>query len=212
MYSMLKDIYDCLKSTLASVHSRYFIRKTNWGRIGQKSFILKPSLVSGKENIYLEDNVHIDWNNVIYATKGTFIMKKDSGAAVGLTVVTDNHSTVVGETVSDRGNENLIAGEVIVEEDVWIAANVTLLSNTVIGRGCIVGAGAVVRGQKIPPYAIIVGNPAKIVGFRFTPEEILQHELVRYTESERLSYSVLVKNYEKFFLQRMGEIKEFLRK
>ena len=98
--------------------------------------------------------------------------------------------------------------DVVVEEDVWIASNVTLLSGVILGRGSEVGAGAVVR-KSIPPYALVVGNPAKIVGFRFTPEEIIEHEKVQYEESERLPFDLLQKNYEKYFLNRIKDIKQF---
>lgn len=55
--------------------------------------------------------------------------------------------------------------------DVFIGANVTVLDGVTINDGAIIGAGAVVVND-IPPYAIAVGVPAKIVKYRFTPEEI----------------------------------------
>ena len=61
-----------------------------------------------------------------------------------------------------------------------------LLSGAHIGRGAIIGAVAVVRDQNIPPYSIVVGNPAKIIGFRFTVEETLEHEKLIYDEQNRL--------------------------
>lgn len=50
-------------------------------------------------------------------------------------------------------------------DDVWIAAHCTVLKGVEIGRGAVIGAGSVVTGD-IPPYAIAVGNPAKILRFR----------------------------------------------
>lgn len=55
--------------------------------------------------------------------------------------------------------------------DVWVGANSVVLKGRTIGDGAIVGAGSVVT-RDIPPYAIAVGNPAKIVKFRFAPEDI----------------------------------------
>jgi acyl-[acyl carrier protein]--UDP-N-acetylglucosamine O-acyltransferase len=77
-----------------------------------------------------------------------------------------------------------------------------------IGRGAIIAAGTIVK-QKIPPYAIVMGNPSKIVGFRFTPEEIVDIEKERYDKDDCTPIELLQKNYEKFFRNRWKEIKEW---
>lgn len=56
-------------------------------------------------------------------------------------------------------------GVIVVEDDVWIGANVVVLSNVTIGKGAIIGAGSVVT-HDIPSYAIAVGNPAKVIKMR----------------------------------------------
>ncbi|QUJ75725.1 CatB-related O-acetyltransferase [Sulfitobacter albidus] len=58
-----------------------------------------------------------------------------------------------------------------VGHDVWIGQGARILPGTRIGNGVIVGAGAVVAGD-IPDYAIVAGNPARILRMRFTSEEI----------------------------------------
>ena len=146
--------------------------------------------------------------------KGRFIMKKGAAAAQGLTVVTlaESATPVVGkwmEDVSDSG-KSYVDRDIIVHEDVWIGANVTLLYGAEIGRGSIIGAGSVVR-KKIPPYSIVMGNPAKIVSFVFTPEEILEHERILYKEEERLPFEILKHNYEKYYLNRIKEINSYIR-
>lgn len=56
---------------------------------------------------------------------------------------------------------------IVVEDDVWIGANVTILSGARITTGCVIAAGAVVtKSLNIPPYAIIGGVPAKVIGTR----------------------------------------------
>ena len=60
---------------------------------------------------------------------------------------------------------------VVIENDVWIGANVSILDGITIGNGAIVGAGAVVT-KDVPPYAIIGGVPAKILKYRFMPIDI----------------------------------------
>ena len=148
--------------------------------------------------------------------RAKLIMKKNSGAAIGLLAVTGNHMSLVGKNIKQVTNElkdkydinHEMDKDIIIEEDVWIASHVTLLSGAVLGRGCEIGAGSVIRGS-IPPYAVVIGNPCKVVGFRFTPEEIIEHEKVQYQESERIPIDVLKKNYEKYFINRIKDIKQF---
>ena len=102
------------------------------------------------------------------------------------------------------------ADDVVIEEDVWIAANVTLLKGVTVGRGAIVGAGSVCRNS-IPPYAIVLGNPAKVIGFKFTPEETIAHEKALYPESERLPIKTIQKNYDRYFINRIKDIKNYLK-
>lgn len=52
---------------------------------------------------------------------------------------------------------------VYIGENAFIGASVVVLPGTHIGKSVIIGAGAVVKGN-IPDYAIVVGNPAKIIG------------------------------------------------
>lgn len=54
----------------------------------------------------------------------------------------------------------------------WVGDNVTILEGVQIGNGAIVGAGAVVT-KSVPAYAIVVGNPARVLRYRY-PEEIIE--------------------------------------
>ncbi len=56
-------------------------------------------------------------------------------------------------------------GDIFIEDDVWLGVGVIVLDGVTIGKGAVVGAGAVVT-ESIPPYAIAVGVPAKVVGSR----------------------------------------------
>lgn len=68
-------------------------------------------------------------------------------------------------------NEAGSKGSIIVEDDVWIGYGATIFSGVKIGQGAIIGAGSLVT-KDVPPYAIVVGNPAKILKYRFEPEVI----------------------------------------
>ncbi len=63
--------------------------------------------------------------------------------------------------------------KIIIGNDVFIGANVTVLDGVVIGDGAVIGAGAVVS-KDIPPYAIAVGCPIRIIKYRFSEEVIDQ--------------------------------------
>ncbi|SKB94745.1 virginiamycin A acetyltransferase [Lachnospiraceae bacterium] len=62
-------------------------------------------------------------------------------------------------------------GQIFIGNDCWIGARATIISGAKINNGAVIGAGAVVTGE-IPPYAIAVGNPAKVVKYRFSQEII----------------------------------------
>lgn len=62
-------------------------------------------------------------------------------------------------------------GAVDIGNDVWLGHQSLILSGVTIGDGAIIGAGSVVR-QNVPAYAIVAGNPARVAGFRFPPEQI----------------------------------------
>ena len=62
-------------------------------------------------------------------------------------------------------------GNVIIGNDVWIGAGSTILSGVTVGSGAVIGARSVVV-QDIPPYAIVFGNPAKIMRFRFNESTV----------------------------------------
>lgn len=201
-----------------SKHILPFWDTTKYPNIEKTSRIDPSVRVYNHKNLFMAENTNIDHGGVVMNTRAKVFFKKNSGAAFGLVAVTGNHMSIVGknlkqitdETKDEYDINHEMDKDIIVEEDVWIGNHVTLLSGVKVGRGSEIGAGSVVR-TNIPPYAVVIGNPAKIVGFRFTPEEIIEHEKVQYDEKERLSKEVLDKNYEKYFLNRIKDIKQITR-
>lgn len=57
---------------------------------------------------------------------------------------------------------NLNDEEVVIEDDVWIGANVTIMKGVRVGNGAIIGVGSVVT-KDIEPFTVNVGNPSKIL-------------------------------------------------
>jgi acetyltransferase-like isoleucine patch superfamily enzyme len=203
--------FNLFLSSLNALYRNYLqTRRSKFGYIDPTSRVRFPILIKGIENVYLYENTHILGHSKILSTKAKFVMKKNSAAAEGLTVVTGNHPMIKGEAFLLKAAEDVqIAKAVIVEEDVGLYSNVTLLAGITIGRGAVIGSGSVCRNS-IPPYAIVMGNPAKIIGFKLTPDEIIEHEKILYPENERLSLDVIQKNYHKYFISRIKEIKSFL--
>lgn len=59
--------------------------------------------------------------------------------------------------------ENVAAGEIVIEDDVWIGFNATILKGVRIGEGAIVGACSTVT-RNVAPHTVVAGNPAVVVG------------------------------------------------
>lgn len=66
-------------------------------------------------------------------------------------------------------------GDVTIGSDVWLCANCTILSGVTIGHGAVVATEAVVT-RDVAPYAIVAGNPARVVRWRF--DEPTRHALL----------------------------------
>ena len=190
----------------------YYVRPNseNLGYFGKDASLAVPADIKKASNIYLYEHARIGPRSTIMTVGDSkFIMKSHSGAAEGLVVITSNHRPEIGH-FRTGGNEDNTYQDVIVEEDVWLGMNVTLLAGAVIGRGSFIGAGTVCR-SRIPPYSVVIGNPAKVVGFRFAPEEALEHEKMLYPEHERIEYEILEKNYEKYYLKKRLEIAKYIK-
>lgn len=62
-------------------------------------------------------------------------------------------------------------GDVVIGSDVWIGSGALLLSGVTVGHGAVIGARSVIS-RDVPPYAVVAGNPAKLIRFRFDPETV----------------------------------------
>lgn len=74
-------------------------------------------------------------------------------------------STITDETIIDNSHK------ITIGNDVWIGKDVVLINNITIGTGSIIGANSVVR-ENVPNYAVVYGNPARIMKYRFSEETI----------------------------------------
>ena len=131
---------------------------------------------------------------------GKVIIKKFTEIAPDCTIVTGNHTPTVGVPQRLGGPYHINDNEkgVTIDEGVWIGTRVTLLSGAHVGRGAVIGAQSLVN-KDIPPYAVAVGAPAKVIASVFSIEQILEHERHLYNPEERFSREYLEDLFSKFY-------------
>lgn len=74
-------------------------------------------------------------------------------------------------TAQKYRDENAAIGDTVIGPDVWLGFEARVMAGVTIGAGAIVAAGAVVS-RDVPPYAIVAGNPARLVRMRFAPDQV----------------------------------------
>lgn len=103
-------------------------------------------------------------------------------------------------------------GKIDIGNDVWIGTNVMIKGGCKIGDGAVVAAGSVVT-KDVPPYAVVGGNPAKIIKMRFKTEIIEKLMEIKWWRFAYWDLSDLNwKNIEDFiykFYDIQNELKEF---
>lgn len=90
--------------------------------------------------------------------------------------------------------------QIIIGNDVWIGCDVIIMGGVHIGNGAVIGAGAVVA-KDVPPYSIVVGNPAGVIKYRFEPEIIQRLQEIKWwywTAEEIKAKYPLMKDIDKF--------------
>lgn len=154
--------------------------------------------ISVGNNVLMAKHTFIDYS-------GELVLKDSVKLSDGVVIETHRHEFVPGSK-----SQKAIPTKLVIEEGVWVGQKAVVCEEVkCIGRFAQIGAGAVVRNP-IPPYALVVGNPAKIVGFLYTPEEVAEFEKDKYPEAERTDIEKYSKLYEKYFINRMQEIKKLL--
>jgi acetyltransferase-like isoleucine patch superfamily enzyme len=74
--------------------------------------------------------------------------------------------------------------EVIIEDDVWIGASTFVKPGVRIGKGAIISAGTILS-KSVPPFAIVAGNPGRVVGWRKRPESAGEKMSAAFQEDEK---------------------------
>lgn len=166
--------------------------------IFHKHHYVDATITTGKDCLIAE-HTNIDYTGGL--TLGNHVSLSE-----GVKILTHNHELNFSKTDLSKG---CIITPLIVHDDVWIGTRAIIMPGVrEIGRGAIISADAFVN-SKIPPYAVVMGNPAKIVGFRFTPEEVQTYEEELYPPKERIDLTEFEKTYNKYFINRISEIQKF---
>lgn len=88
--------------------------------------------------------------------------------------------------------------KIIIDDDVWIGFGSVVFTGVHIHRGAIVAAGSIVT-KDVPSYAIVGGNPARVLGQRFTEKEIKAHEDILYSgKGEEMRIGILITSISNF--------------
>lgn len=171
-----------------------------YGYIAASANLKKPLVVANPKGVFMYPFSRIQANATILNYSGRFVLKTYAVCSNNLVVVTGNHTPTVGIPQFFLGITHLNDKEVdvIVEEGAWIGVNVTLIAGAKIGRGAVIGACSMVN-KEIPPYAVAVGSPARIIASTFSKQQIIDHEKAVFKPEDRLSEETLDFLFDHYF-------------
>ncbi|MEV9594168.1 CatB-related O-acetyltransferase [Aliarcobacter butzleri] len=98
-----------------------------------------------------------------------------------------------GHFVSGYKNYNKDEIETVIGHDVWVGANVVIMKGVKIGNGAIIGASAVVT-KDVPAYSVVVGNPAKVIKYRYEDKDIIWLQQIKWWNFSRKKLKEIIKN------------------
>ena len=125
-----------------------------WERYNDKRFSPKITIGNG---VRINSKCHIGAINCIQIGNNVLF-----GSNVFITDHSHGRCIEAENDIAPSDRDLFSKGPVVIEDNVWLCENVIILPGVHVGRGCIIGAGAVVT-KDVPPYSVVVGNPAKVV-------------------------------------------------
>ena len=155
-----------LLGLISWLRNRYAQERVDYRRLlkacGEKFFIDPGARISNCHMITVGDNVLIQ-DGVLINGQGGLAIGNNVAISFNTTIWTIEHRYVNANAIPH--DEHLLMRPVRINDNVWIGANVTITSGVEIGEGAIIGLGAVVISD-VRPLAIVLGNPARAIGFR----------------------------------------------
>lgn len=156
LYFLVKFLPSPVGDTLRYLAAFPFVKSMGRVRIYEGTTFWFPYHLTIGNDVTLNEWVYLN-------AAGSITIGNDVRVGTGTAIITSDH-------VIDRRDvpihvQGIDLAPVIVEDGVWIGANVTILKGVTIGKGAILAAGAVVRSD-VPPYAIAGGVPARVLKMR----------------------------------------------
>ena len=160
MFDVLKSIYNyfdkCKKKSFRKKCTRQAMRSL--GSYGANLKVNFPCVFN--KNVEVGNNCY--FNGFVVQGNGRLTIGDFFHSGTECMVITSNHNYEGTEIPYDSTNINKT---IRIGDFVWFGNRVIITGNVTIGNGAIIAAGAVVT-KDVPPYAIVGGNPAKIIKYR----------------------------------------------
>ncbi len=112
---------------------------------------------NGVGDVIIGDRCRIGMSNVLI---GPVTIGDDTILAQNIVMSGLNHG--YEDITLPPHDQKVTKSKIVIENEVWIGANVVVVAGVTIGKHCVVAAGSIVT-RSIPPYSVVVGNPAKII-------------------------------------------------
>ena len=123
------------------------------GNIGEGSKVRQGVHINMGDHVKIGNHVSIMYNFVCMS-RGGLTIEDNVSIAANTQILTNNHD--------EKEHRILLCKPVVIRKNAWIGAGVTILPGVTIGENAIVGAAAVVT-KDVPPNAVVVGNPARVL-------------------------------------------------
>ena len=124
-----------------------------YNQIGENSIVNAPLTVVRPKNVHIGKNVVV-MNGSLMMAAGGLTIEDDVMVAANVQLITNNHDPYDRPVITCR--------PVKICKGAWIGAGATITPGVTVGEYAIVGAASVVT-KNVPPYGVVVGNPAKLI-------------------------------------------------
>jgi acetyltransferase-like isoleucine patch superfamily enzyme len=143
---------------------RYRYYRKRLGSCGTRPRIAYNTKIINPAGLFIGDNA-LGWDTLFDARGGIYI-GKDSGVAPGSMLL--SAEPIVDDPDVPIHQQGLRTAPIRIGVDVWVGADCIVTPGVTIGDGAVVAGGSVVVSD-VPPFALVTGNPARVVGWRKRP-------------------------------------------